>query len=768
MRSELPVLCMTLLACWTGGARAWDVPASRLRLKLGLGRAPTHVSAGYLAVVPDGGALPQPGPEADVRDADGNRLRHGILWHDPRQGLGLVFETPAAGDHVWLYLLGSAARTVWRPGSGLTPSVVSFLKHGTEGLGEAEHMAANLPAGRNVYFERSTVMGIGAAPAGLDGPFADYTLGYVSTRDTGRAWMACMSEGPAAMNVNGRRLRAIQREDKPGGIGDWVEIGSEPLRVEIFHSSFVAADGTRKRGHAWAWWKLPGTPDAELRPGAEEQGGVPQWAARPIEPHECVQSGTTRILAADTPDASPAALFTTDALSYFWTGENPVILYRFTAVSDGNPPDTEYDWEMGGPARLSGRARAAWLFHPGRNAAVTLRASLGRRTAESTRPFTTFCSPLASASLNRPSDRQAYRDAFHGMLTAFPDDRDPTADWTQDMWDLLLELTEYGAGRALLAHLCTARRAVLVRKLQPARRWRLEDLFFPVICTVSPEKADAWIDLVERDEPDAVRRDAWKLRRAELAMYYLDDLDRARVLAGELAASRSPLARRARIRQADILFLEGQLEETLRLYAEIQSQPLSGERVETSAPSAVGRGLARSREELAAQREALRRLRRDDAQRGGDPPAPDDWRRDTARETALSETARTLIAQRHFEDAWKTLQEWELAFPARKLSGDYMIVESRFHLETGDTRRALRLLQAYVDGVEIAAHTPEAMRELLRTLVRMKAPDEQVHRFCLEIKKRFPHHPVAQEAETMADITRGTDDGEREATPDKL
>jgi hypothetical protein len=72
----------------------WHVDDASLRYTLSVVSRPTHPGAGCIAVVPDGGLLPSPLPELVVTDGGGQPLPCACLWHDPRQGLAVVFRAP--------------------------------------------------------------------------------------------------------------------------------------------------------------------------------------------------------------------------------------------------------------------------------------------------------------------------------------------------------------------------------------------------------------------------------------------------------------------------------------------------------------------------------------------------------------------------------------------------------------------------------------------------------------------------------------------------
>jgi len=301
------------------------------------------------------------------------------------------------------------------------------------------------------------------------------------------------------------------------------------------------------------------------------------------------------------------------------------------------------------------------------------------------------------------------------------------------MWDIFWRVQEPGKGKALVAHIVSKRWTTIKDKLSSTHRLQLERRFFSLICHLAPDKALEWLENLEKRETDAARRGELRLMRVELLVYHLDDLDAARKAAKVVMSRSGDLAMKARIRLADIEFLAGNYNEARKMYGEVQSRVNHGKR-------ATGK----------------------QGGKGG----VQDWRIGAIRSTASSETVRSLMKQGYYLEAREVLDAWETEFPLSKLTGDYMVVEASYYIETGNYVRAKRVLDAYCAGMEATSYLPEALKQTLVCMIKMDAPNEELGELCAEIKKRFPYHPVGEEVENLWQILKGGTGIGREATKD--
>lgn len=712
-----------------------------MRFKAGITGHPTHPSAGYIVELPDGGILPKPGPGLTVMDEEGNKLEHGCVWHDPENGMALVVQAPGGkqyyGKYIYVYAKKAPQIRVWTPDSGLTPSILVYARSPGAGLQSAQELAAQFPQGKGVYFGKVADVGLLCDPTGQQRRFCDYILGYVITSDPGNTLVALRSMGPAELLIDGKKLKLELKLNKPAGVGEWINLSQGLHRVEALHSSLGAGD----KQYVQVFWKTPGMPASAL--GALE-GGAAQWAARPIEDSECVQSGESRIVEVRSADGAPVAVFDLKPQEYFWFAENSVILFHFSARTHDNPKDTGYTWDFGNGTRAQGE-EVSWLFEGGGGRySVALEAASGQARSTCSRAFDGYCSGSLKSDINSRHTCDRYRNALFNMFNACPLEKDPTSGWSKSMWDLFFRLTEPGRGNALLAHIFTKRWDAISAKLSVEDRWKLEDIFFAMACPVDAQEALKWIARFEKKEKDRERLLHWKLKTVELLMYYLDRLEEAGKLAGSIAAGASPNATRAQIRLGDIALLAGDYEEAARIYGQVQNRVKHGK--------AAGGGAGQEQKGRADP------SRKAPLETKPAVPQAADWRIGAVRDSAVSETTAQLIEQEYYSEAVKNLTDWEMEFPLSKLEGDYIVTESKFLMGAEDYKRPLRSLTAYCKAVDMTNYLPEAMRTALFCMLKLKEPDEKVEKFLVEMKTRFKHHPIAQEAEDALNDLKGTHD----------
>lgn len=213
-------------------------------------------------------------------------------------------------------------------------------------------------------------------------------------------------------------------------------------------------------------------------------------------------------------------------------------------------------------------------------------------------------------------------------------------------------------------------------------------------------------------------------------MYYRDELDEALEAARRAAdgPAESRAALRAAVRMGDVEFLRGRLDEATRLYGQAQN------RVEPTRPAAAG---------VAA------------------------WKVQAIRATSVSESTRHLLRQEFYEEARRALEDWELEFPMSKLSGDFVVVEAEYLLRLRDFARAHRSLGAYCRTMDLTNFLPDAMRMYMTTISELRQGDRKLEEFVLSIRKRFPNHPIGEQAATLMKVLKAHE-VEREPTLDRL
>jgi len=714
----------------------WHDPQAPVRIRVSPGQGPSRPSGGYIVTIPSGGLFPK-GPATAVFTEGGKALKHGVLWHDPERAMALIYEAGSSGG-VYVYAKPGEIQR-WKPDSGLHPGTVVFSRNGSGNLSAAQQLASSLP-GRGVHFTQNDLgLRLGGNPSGLGGPFVNYLLGYMVSTDPGRTLISPMAwNGSVSFLFDGKVVNPTKQMEGQGGSGEWFEIDREPHRVEWFHAHNSGQPSVQ------IMWRRPKATPTEL--GAETPTNKPPWAVGMMPGNVFIRSGQARAAEVESQDpATPVAAFELIPVEYFWfENYEPMIRYEMRVMTK-NPPDTRYTWSFAPNVQITNRASASWLFVTGRRYTVGLKATSGDKTATCQYSFDAFCGGEQGSRITDPETRKLYRAALSDMFDAYPLTQDVLAEWTPGMWDLFWRLVEPGPDRAL-SHIFTRRWDSVRRTLSVENRRRLQSLFIPMAAPLDPQKTVEWIARFDKEDTDNEWRQALNLRKAEVLMYYLNNLDEAEKLSAKVAAVfLSPHRMQAMVRLGDIALLRGNLDEAIKRYGDVQKRVKHAEQTtERSArvQQAPG-GLARSKADVKAQ-SAPRTTASLQPFRG----SVKDWRIGAIRDTAVTETTRNLIRQGYFQEAKDNLDKWEVEFPLSKIGGDYIIVEADYYMKTLDYVRANAMLTAYCRSIDMGNYLAEAMNLKLECMDKLKTNAAEVRIFLEDIKKRFPYHPIAETADS--------------------
>jgi len=402
-----------------------------------------------------------------------------------------------------------------------------------------------------------------------------------------------------------------------------------------------------------------------------------------------VQSGRAQPVAATVRSGAAAAWFEYGAESYLWLGERPVNLYQFRAQTTGT-------WEFAGGLALK-TDRTRWLLEGDGPHEVTFTVGGSRCTLP-----VWFGNPPARASADDPNQRRIYQDALLTRCRAVPAPRRPCADWSASLWATLLGVTAPGEGRALL-DVVFGRSQADVLGLKPAERWALEDRYFELLRREEPAAARTWLERFLKEERDNQRRFGWQIAQVELLLYELDDVERARVLAGKLMplahAAGSNAVARLQVRQGDIERLAGQRDKARDIYATVQR---------------AGR----------------------------------DWRAAAVRQASYFEDVKQALRHGALEPARDRLAAWEIELPLSKLDGDYILAEAQYWMAVRQEHRALRNLLAFRQQTDLSPFLPAAMKLERDCLVALNRREE-LAALAADLEKRFPTLPLTRETRRM-------------------
>lgn len=749
--SPLPGLALAMVffsLALQPAAAEWHVEAAPIRFELELGRRPSHAAAGFFVEIPDRGLLPGPAPLTIVITPDGKPLDSYVMWHSPESHLSLVFSDPGRRqDRVLVYVRGGRDYRIWTPESGLTPSAILTTDPRVADMSAARSLARLGPVSYPVHHinrpgTRRAPLSIGGDHTGRPRPASFYMLAHLVSRDPGRTWIAPFtSQGSGEILVNGKAIVPRKRIDKWGGTGDWADIKKGPNRLDIFHAS-PGSGRFGSRGQVYLTWRTPNASMRELGGVRSENvpmSGTSRMETRIIRDNEIMRSGAGSVRSVSSRDNLPIALARFGAPKIFWFGdETPLLVYRFQAMTDGNPEDTLYRWDFDQEITVDG-ASAYWILPGLRESRVRLVAANDQgRTATET-PF--FAFSRRSTSIERDSDRRDFRRAMLAMAEAYPPGHRTVADWDQSYWRNLMRVTEINRGYDLQLALFGHHGDALRANLSADQYARLQDLFLLSAIRRHPRESLNLLGrfasgsgagsgtgagmLLRPGESSRTglsgrfssfsasrqpgRHEHFAILAAEVYMHYLDDLDSAeRVLRNLTSRENTPGQRLVRVRFGDLAMLKKDLNLATRYYAEAQNMARTQRSRDVGRTSPTG-----------------------------------DWRGGALLDAAASENVRALLAQGELEEAWQTLRRWEKDMPMAKIGGDFVLLESQLYNRLGDQVRALSMLRAFMDTVESSNFLPDMAPMFLELMLETGQDPGETRDYAERLRKRLEFHPVA-------------------------
>ncbi|MBI2440976.1 MAG: hypothetical protein HYV35_06345 [Lentisphaerae bacterium] len=745
----------------------WHVAGASARFAVKIASRPSVPEAGIVAVLPDGGILPKGKFKADVVDGAGNPLSANLLWHNPHEGLALVFaDSPEA--RAWIYI--SSATDYPKATAPLRPSLLLFVRNGgTPGLELSHALADAMPVGPDIYFAIVDNIAHTYSPAGRDEKASSYYLGSFHVNKAGKTFFYTLSKDGSEFFVDGKMVYSWPGvHDRAGGTrgekGAWIDLSAGIHRIEYFHFNQAYLGRECQLGWQEAGESNPRNPNHPELPNLD--------VTRPMRASDFVHSGRAQLMEAAS-QQGPLAIAIARWQSVMQPGQNPICLFRLIAFGHENlPTNTMFEWDFGGERKLAG-AEAEWLFSGLGDQKVILSVSSGGNKSICTKNF--FPKSVnphhpPQLSINNAAHRRQIRDLYLAMCRATPVGRRPSELWDATIWEGLAAALELPGDYALLSELFErARQDILSR--DDGQRWLLEDVFFDALCEGDPKLTLPWLERFEKEEKDAKRLRLWKSRRVEFYLFEGDNPEKARSAANELAgaAAADPHKELALIRLGDVELHSGQKDAAQRYYA--QAQELRRPPAKPSAPSAAAKPNSKPPPGTSATlpgRPVLHspeQSRRVDggsapavAKSSGDaPPAEpgvDTWKVSAVRESSFYATVRSLINQQSYFEARRVLDQWELELPLNKIAGDFPLAEAQYYLALKHFKRAQKILATYRQVVDLSNNLPTAMKLELFCLVKLNR-DKEARDLAELIIKRLPNHPLSKEIHRLLTTTTG-------------
>ncbi|MEI6787768.1 MAG: hypothetical protein WCL49_04740 [bacterium] len=749
--TRLMVLCVGAVALLVNPVTAadaseWAVKDASIRFQLDLTVNPSHPSAGYFVTIPDGGILPGPAPLSAVFDDKGAPLGSGVLWHNVAKGCGVVFQAPATGQSVVIYFSGSTKSKLWTPQSGLTPGAIFCETYGTASqqaahqLGELGRVGAKAQFGNQVR-TAGTYKG-DMVPLALQewrpGGTAMYLLAHVIVSDPGVTWVApLIRAGQMDIVIDGKPVSVTKKNEKRGGVGGAVQLSAGPHRVELY--GYNSAGGAT--GPMMLTWRTPKTTIQELggpRAPDLKYPGTPMCESRFPRDDEIIKSGSCKIRTIQAQDGGPIASFTMSPGSVFWFPEEEAIIqYGLRVDPKGNPTGTRYTWTFDGmPGALASGSELTWLFKGGEDTGVTLTAESGGKRSTARILFYPYSEDKSSIAYD--STRADFRQACLTMVKSFSEKEDPFSGWTPGMWSNLFRVLDLQMEDPLLGYLVTQRWDFLKKKLDDAKKARLQDLFLIIKARQNPKEALKWAQEFCNADCPRNRIVMLQLKQAEILMYYLNDLEGARKIITPLLLSSGEEGEWARIRMGDLEFLSRNLNEATERYGEVQNRSKAGSvkapAIMTKLHESTLSGPVKSAD--FAKKNAPQKSVVSKPSEFETPGSVADWKLSAIRDVAASETVGGLMEQGFYDEALHALKTWERSFPLNKITGDYILREATLYIALKDYKRARVILTAYCEQIDASNFLPGAMKMVRSCMIYMNEPDAVVDKYYNELLKR--------------------------------
>ncbi|MBU4212723.1 MAG: hypothetical protein KKD33_09095, partial [Verrucomicrobia bacterium] len=740
------LMCLGGTTVWAQGP--WHIPGAGVRFEVQIIR-PTMPVAGIVAILPDAGILPKGKLKADVVDDTGKPLKANLLWHNPNEGLALVFEdSPAA--QAWIYVSPSADYP--KATAPLCPSLLLFLHNGGKpGLEQAHEMAKKMPVGPDIYFTLLERIYHSILPVGRDENTSSYFTGWIKVKKAGKTYFYTVSKDGSEFFIDGKlgyswpglhgRIGS-ERAEK----GAWIDLSAGTHRLEYYHF----AQKFRGRECQLGWQQA-----GEPQPKDPKHPDLPNLSVTaPMEEYDFVHSGVATLIAADSKQG-PVAIVTNLWEAILQPGQSPVCLFQFYAFgSERLPTNTVFEWDFGGERKMHG-PQVAWLYGGTGDQRVTLTVSSG--TSKSTCSKLFFPKSLNPAkepprlSINRAEDRSKVRDLFMAMCRATPTGKRPCELWNATLWEGFIAVLDFQSDYALLSELFERSRPDILN-LDNTKRWLLEDAFFVALRQADPKLTVTWLDRFEKEEKSAARRGQWKARRVEFYIFEADNLGQARLAANAFTGAAASLQQTelAMIRMGDVELFNGHQDLARRYYA--QAQESRQRQAKLSVPAVFVKP-ADKRADAAKKTRGRQQPEKTTtpavtAIAPGIPQAIDAWKVSAVHASAYYATMRSLIGQQAYFEARKTLCQWELELPLDKLAGDFPLAEAEYYLALKQFKRAQKILMNYRQSVDLSNTLPQAMKMELYCLTQLDR-DKEARDLGWVIIKRLPNHPLAEEVKGL-------------------
>ena len=713
----------------------WPVQNAVVRFQFEIELKPNDPSAGVFAILPDAGTLPQPFPEAIVLDSAGKELKNECVWHNPREGMGIVFEQPKAAGPLWVYIRSATEmKNVWTEKSAFRPGLFLYTQTAHSSLPEARSIASEVPSGKGARLGQVPMIADRQNRFGPSDTFVSYYTGYLNITKEGAYRFGTVSSDGSTALLDGQVVSDWPgRHPYSGGekgekMGRPVTLSKGPHRVQYFHFSVSA------KPQAQLVWRYPGL--------GKEMPETPMGS-------NWIQSGSVKMINAETRNGSPLSVFEKTAVSYLGFNEQWIDLYELSVPFADQYKNATYSWKFSDGSDAQG-PKVYWVAA---RSTDMPRASLSITTTRGTSIYSRLLYPdmiPESAKVDNVEDRQQYQEALLNRLKGTHGNR-PAKDWSKGIWGLLPEVIEPREAKEVLKELFE-RSVEDLANLPPGARAKLENIYYDELH--GDKSGTAVLRQMTEREKDPVRRLHWQFKQVDYQLYEIGDIKAARALASQITMNRLQVTPEEvalqQIQLGDIERLDGNLEKAQQIYGQAQ---MDYQRVRHEAEHPLGSvmehsGVALKPGAKEAPKEAQKEAPKKAFVIGAASGSGADWRKRTVQETTYFTQVKNLLSQDYLAEARETLDKWQIEFPLGKLAGDFPVAEASYFAALENYERAVRILRAYRKQVDISKDLPDAMQLEWDCLAKLQKL-EPLKELAADVKKRFPDLPLAKRADDV-------------------
>jgi len=239
------------------------------------------------------------------------------------------------------------------------------------------------------------------------------------------------------------------------------------------------------------------------------------------------------------------------------------------------------------------------------------------------------------------------------------------------------------------------------RVTAPGVQARTREILAKAYAVTAPEKA---IPLLEGlgDSRDTMTAAAARIDLLELYLHRLRDFDKVRKLADVYMAvsdSKSLLHRAARVKVGDVYLVQGGFKKAEEIYRQVQDMSF----------------------------------------KGMDPREVD------VRQGAHAEAVNSYLLDGNLRIARERLLQWEADFPVSKITGDFILLSSRYYEAIGDARRALDDMESLLKINPLTPHLPQ-IEFRMGNCYRMLGEKDKAIKLYEKVIKDYPKNPVVHDA----------------------